>query len=318
MGRHKTKLGEPSRAQTRPPLPYPVSDGRIPPTVQAVMDRRTQRRKSRLAAISAAGMLAVGGAAGVSMATADESGSSSDDQIVFSGNCGTLDVVSASSKPDSTEVTVPVGSEVSYRNELGTDAQLHVGDEIYDIDPDSEQVFVMNRSAEVAMVPNCHGLFADYDAAQVRVAEAQSDDDAPENQEPASGEAPASDSDGEGSEQTNESEPDSAAGDGAAAGRGEGPGSNPEERPEGSDAAGTDEDSKSDEGKEVNSFGETGTDSGTDSSGSGAPNGEEVVAVDPKAVTDGANGLLALIAIVCLVGVSAAVMRTMLKFRAAA
>jgi hypothetical protein len=45
---------------------------------------------------------------------------------------------------------------------------------------------------------------------------------------------------------------------------------------------------------------------------------EEVVAVDPKAVADGANGLLALVAIICLIGVAAAVARTLLKQRATA
>src|SRR5690606_12092590 len=99
MGRHTTKLGEASRAETRPPLPYPVRDGRISPPRQEAMDRRSQRRKSRLAALSAASMLAIGGAAGMSMAMADEPESSSGGEIVFSGDCGALNVVAPTSKP---------------------------------------------------------------------------------------------------------------------------------------------------------------------------------------------------------------------------
>lgn len=303
MGRHTTKLGHQSRAKTRPPLPYPVSDGRVAPAIQEAMDRRSQRRRSRLAAISAASMLAVGGAAGVSIATADEPEAGSGSEIVFSGDCGTLGLVSASSVPDSSEVTVEQGSQVRYRNDLGTAAELHVGDEVYDIDSGGTQVFAMNRSAEVAMVPSCHGLFAEYESAQVMVVEAQSDEeDESGSQDPDSHELPAVDE----AEAEPASDPqDHGSDDGTAQ--------------QGPDADAADE-AEPDAGAEddVNAFGPPpGTEE--DPGAGEAPAAEdEVVAVDPKAVADGANGLLALVAIICLVGVAAAVARTLLKQRATA
>ena len=127
MGRHTTKLGESSRAETRPPLPYPVRDGRISPAVQAAADRRSKRRKSRLAALSAATVLALGGAAGVGMATADQPESGNGSEIVFSGDCGTLGLVAASSRPSGSDITVTEGTQVRYTNDLGTRAELHVG-----------------------------------------------------------------------------------------------------------------------------------------------------------------------------------------------
>lgn len=314
MGSHTTKPGKKSRAQARPPLPYPVNDGRVAPAIQEAMDRRAHRRKSRLAAISAASMLAVGGAAGVSIATADEPESSSSSEVVFSGDCGTLGLVSATSSPDASELTVDQGSQVRYSNELGTDAKLHVGDEVYDIGSGSSQVFEMNRSAEVAMVPNCHGLFAEYESAQVRVVEAQSDeaqsgdsqtgDESGEDVElPAAGddaEAPQEDQQDDGSDVSDAGEAQQ--------------GPDAEETP----AAEEDPAAEDEAEDEVNAFGPPPS---TQDSGAGgdAPAGEdEIVAVDPKAVADGANGLLALLAIICLVGVAAAVTRTLLKQRATA
>lgn len=302
MGRHKTKLGQQSRAQTRPPLPYPVNDGRVNPVVQAAMDRRSQRRRSRLAALSAAAVIAAGGAAGVSMATAEEPEAGTGSEIVFSGDCGTLGLLSASSIPDASELTVEQGSQVRYTNELGADAELYVGDEVYDIANGATQVFEMNRSAEVAMVPSCHGLFAEYDSAQVHVVEAQSDENdesGTETEEPDEHALPAPDA-GDGSEEDAGGE--APAGDDAAAQQG----------PE--DEAPAQDESPAPVEDEVNAFGDPGSDDGAFDPAAE----DEVVAVDPKAVADGANGLLALVAIICLVGVAAAVARTLLKQRAAA
>jgi hypothetical protein len=271
------------------------------------MDRRAHRRKSRLAAISAASMLALGGAAGVSIATADEPEAGGSGEIVFSGDCGTLGVVSASSAPDSSELTVEQGSQVSYRNDLGTDAELHVGDEVYDIGPGSSQVFVMNRSAEVAMVPTCHGLFAEYESAQVKVVEPQSDDDDESDRESDTGELPATGREAEAPQ-----------GDTQGPGSDEGDGGDAQQGPDAAadEAAEPEDDAAAPE--EVNQFGPPPS---TDDSGTGdtVPVSEdEVVAVDPEAMADGANGLLALVAIICLVGVAAAVARTLLKQRATA
>jgi hypothetical protein len=274
------------------------------------MDRRAQRRKSRLAAISAAGMLAVGGAAGVSIATADEPESGSGSEVVFSGSCGTLGVVSATSSPDTSSLTVEQGTQVRYSNELGTDAELHVGDEVYDIGSGSTQVFAMNRSAEVAMVPDCHGLFAEYESAQVQVVEAQAGTD--ESGEDETNELPDTgdgDSDSNGEAAQGDSEDQGSGSEGGAAQQG----------PDAEPAAGAEaevEDEAAEE-EEVNSFGLPPSEvAGTDDQ---LPvSEEEIVAVDPKAVRDGANGLLALVAIICLVGVAAAVSRTLLKQRATA
>ncbi|MBO3734586.1 hypothetical protein [Glycomyces niveus] len=309
MGSHTTKPGKQSRAQTRPPLPYPVSDGRVAPSIQEAMDRRAHRRKSRLAAISAASMLAVGGAAGVSIATADEPESGSSSEVVFSGDCGTLGLVSATSSPDASELTVEQGSQVRYSNDLGTDAKLHVGDEVYDIGSGASQVFEMNRSAEVAMVPNCHGLFAEYESAQVRVVEAQADERPNEDEAgedvalPPTGGA----ADDDAPEGDSQDEGDAAA-DGGEAQQGE-----VAEDP----AAAAEEPAVEDE--EVNAFGPPPSEHDSGAGGGDSPAVDvEVVAVDPKAVADGANGLLALVAIICLVGMAAAVTRTLLKQRATA
>jgi len=318
MGIHTTKPGKQSRAQTRPPLPYPVNDGRLAPAIQEAMDRRAHRRKSRLAAISAASMLAVGGAAGVSIATADEPESGSDSEVVFSGDCGTLGLVSASSSPDAAELTVEQGSQVRYSNDLGTDAKLYVGDEVYEIGSDASQVFEMNRSAEVAMVPNCHGLFAEYESAQVRVVEAQADEQ--ENEDESGGDVELPSTGGDDEDEAPQDDPQD---------HGSGVSDDAGEARQGPDAAGPDAEDPDAEDpdaaaeapavdEEVNAFGPPPSADGTDS-GADAPAGEdEVVAVDPKAVADGANGLLALLAIICLVGVAAAVTRTLLKQRATA
>jgi hypothetical protein len=267
------------------------------------MDRRSQRRRSRLAALSAAAVIAAGGAAGMSIATAEEPEAGTGSEIVFSGDCGTLGLVSASSNPDASELTVESGSQVRYTNDLGTNAQLHVGDEVYDISDGSTQVFEMNRSAEVAMVPSCRGLFAEYGSAQVHVVESQTDEDESGGEDDVQ-ELPAADEDDEGGGDTAAgSEGDGPAGDDAAAQQGPDP-----EQPAQDEAEAPVED-------EVNAFGEPGVDDGA---GFDPVAEEEVVAVDPKAVRDGANGLLALVAIICLIGVAAAVTRTLLKQRATA
>lgn len=303
MGSHTTKPGKQSRAQTRPPLPYPVNDGRIPPAIQEAMDRRAHRRKSRLAAISAASMLAVGGAAGVSIATADEPEAGSGGEVVFSGDCGTLDLLSATSTPDASELTVEQGTQVRYSNELGTDASLHVGDEVYDIADGSSQVFEMNRSAEVAMVPDCHGLFAEYSSAQVRVVEAQSE-----------GSQSGEDESGEGTNELPATGDDDEAAQGDPQDHGTGADGEAQQGPDAEDAA---EEAPATE-DEVNAFGPPPSTEDTGAGGDTPAAEDEVVAVDPKAVADGANGLLALVAIICLVGVAAAVSRTLLKQRATA
>lgn len=317
MGSHTTKPGKQSRAQTRPPLPYPVNDGRIPPALREAMDRRAHRRKSRLAAISAASMLAVGGAAGVSIATADEPEAGSGSEVVFSGDCGTLDVLSATSAPDASELTVEQGTRVRYSNELGTDASLHVGDEVYDIAEGSSQVFEMNRSAEVAMVPDCHGLFAEYSSAQVRVVESQSDDSQSGGEEPGeeTNELPAIGDDDEaaqGDPQDHGSGDSGADGaDGADGAYGEA-----QQGPDVEDPAEEEVEPAAEE--EVNAFGPPPSTEDTGAGGDTPAVEDEVVAVDPKAVADGANGLLALVAIICLVGMAAAVARTLLKQRVTA
>jgi hypothetical protein len=311
MGNHTTKPGKQSRAQTRPPLPYPVNDGRLAPAIQEAKNRRAHRRKSRLAAISAASVLAVGGAAGVSIATADEPESGSGSEVVFSGDCGTLDLVSASSSPDTSELTVERGSQVRYSNDLGADAKLYVGDEVYEISSDSSQVFEMNRSAEVAMVPNCHGLFAEYESAQVRVVEAQADEQENDDEPGGDVELPAADDDDAKAPQADPQDHGSGVSDGGGEAQ-QGPDADDTDA---EDPAAVEEDPAVEE--EVNAFGPPPSSEGSDVGGTAAAE-DEIVAVDPKAVADGANGLLALLAIICLVGVAAAVSRTLLKQRATA
>ncbi|WP_460539977.1 hypothetical protein [Glycomyces halotolerans] len=283
-------------------------------------ERRAQRRKSRLAALSAASMLAVGGAAGMSIAFADEPEAGGSGSIAFSGGCGTLGVLAPSSDPDADEVTVAEGSRVSFTNNLGTDADLHVGGDVYDVSEGSTQVLAMNESAEVAMVPNCRGLFADYSSAQVIVVDApdtdDDSDDASVDPSPSAAELPStgsSSSDDSGSEA-------GSSGGGSDEGDAAGADSNPDFQGTRSDDSenGTEIDREAEVSDEetVSSFGSS--DDGAAGGTEFAPAGEEVAAVDPKAVSDGASGLLALVAIVCLVGVSAAVMRTILRQRATA
>ncbi len=329
MGRHTTKLGEASRAETRPPLPYPVRDGRTPASRRAAMERRARRLKSRLAALSAASVLAIGGVTGVSIALADEAEPSSSGEVVFSGGCGALHLVAPKSSPNTSQITVTEGSQVKYTNDLGTSAELHVGNQSYGIEAGSTQVFIMNRSAEVAMVPKCHGLFAQYDSAQVNVVEAPSSEEpnasgGQSDSDPFTAELPSRGSgDGSGGDSGSPSGGSDSGGDGSGA-EGTSPhGGTPDaaDEPE-SDATAeeerTDEKPREAEDEEMNSFGPMSDADGGAWDAEFDPAGEEVVAVDPKAVADGASGLLAMVAIVCLVGVSAAVMRTLLRQRATA
>ncbi|GAB3655088.1 hypothetical protein GCM10028833_29310 [Glycomyces tarimensis] len=251
---------------------------------------------------------------------ADEPEASGGDEIVFSGDCGTLGVVAATSRPDASEITVAEGSQVRYTNALGTAAELHVGTETYDIGAGSTQVFVMNRSAEIAMVPDCRGLFAQYDSAQVNVVDPpkSEEQDNAGDEGPATGELPSQDS---GAEPDDSDAPSGQSGeDGDAPGGEDTVDQGEDPAAEGDDGAADAEapeveDERAEE-EDVNSFGLGGTDDADGADFTTA--GDEVVAVDPKAVSNGASGLLALVAIVCLVGVSAAVMRTILKQRAMA
>jgi hypothetical protein len=344
MGRHTAKAGEASHAEARPPLPYPVRDGRVPPTVQAAQERRRQRRRSRLAALSAASMLAIGGAAGMSMALAD-SGASTEGEIVFNGSCGLLGLVAPSSKPNTAELTVVEGSQVTYTNKLGVKAELHVGLDRYTVGSGASQVFVMNRSAEVAMVPNCTGLFAEYGSAQVLVvAPEPKPDSPPPPPDSAESPSPGGSSGGSSGGSTGSSGGSSGGSTGGSTGGSSGGGSTESgdagQTPSGSSggrdagpSAGADdaegrrapdegiEDAddtatESEDEDELPSFGLL-DDRDDAASDEFAPAAEEVAAVDPRAVADGASGLLALVAIVCLVGVSAAVARTLLKQRTA-
>lgn len=292
------------------------------------MDRRARRLKARLAAL-AASVLVIGGVTGVSIALADEAEPSDGGEIVFSGGCGALNLVAPKSSPNASQITVTEGSQVEYTNDLGTSAELHVGNQIYEVGAGSTQVFIMNRSAEVAMVPKCHGLFAQYDSTQVNVVEA------PSSEEPsASGGHSDSDSftaelPSRGSDDGSGDDSGAASGGSDAGGEGSGSeGTSPqggtpeaEDEPE-SDAAAeeeqTDEQAREAEDEETNSFGPMNDADGGAGDAEFDPVGEEIVAVDPKAVADGASGLLAMVAIVCLVGVSAAVMRTLLRQRTAA
>ena len=315
MGRHATRAGEASRAEARPPLPYPVNDGRVAPPTKAAMERRSQRRRSRMAALSAAAMLALGGAAGVGMAMADEPEAGSEGGIVFSGGCGTLGLLSPTSKPDSSELTVAKGSQVSYTNDLGASAELHVGGEVYDIGEGSTQVFVMNQSAEIAMVPECAGLFADYESAQVNVtAPVEGDEPEPDSGGDTTAELPAPDDGGRDSAPDSGGDQPDAAGSSPQDGSGVAQG----EQPSAEDKDPAAEESEPAGDEEINAFGPSDEDQAGGDDEFAPAGEEEVAAVDPEAVSDGASGLLALVAIVCLVGVSAAVMRTILKQRVAA
>ncbi|MFC4333904.1 ICP22 family protein [Salininema proteolyticum] len=328
-------------SDNRPPLPYPVNDGRVSPGVRATRASRERRRRSRIA-VGAGSALAIGGIAGMSFAMADPAATAVD-EIAFSGGCGVLSVLSATSEPSVESLEVAPGTHVTYVNELETVGTLHVGQDQYDIEKGQSHTFTMNTSAEIAMIPECKGLFPDYAPAQVVVTEeaavdeGEDQDGADEGTEQEDDKADLPDPSESGPEESDGSGEGS---DGAADGQEgtEGSGEAPDESAAGAtggqdgsgdagEPASADSEEKPDEDRSEGSpltegtpeqpysFGEPADAEDQAVQEDFAKMSEEVAAVDPDSLADGASGLLAIVAIACLVGVSAAVMRIVLKTR---
>lgn len=324
-GKHRITPDEAARSHSRPPLPFPVSDGRVSPVAHMEMARRKQRRRTRLAAGFTASVMAMGGAAGMSFAMADETPESGSSEVVFSGSCGLLNTVASNSSPNVDELSVSSGTTVDFTNDTGSDAELMLGDSSYAVGEGASRAFEMNQSAEIAMIPDCGLLLSDYGTATVSVTQDDppSDNDSDSSSDSGSSdssdtdphELPSTNSSDEGS--SDDSEPAAGADSADAAPEDEGApgiGGDSPDATEDEDSPGLDEDALEDEAEEEESslpFPPTDRDDDEDS----ITTAGDVQAVDREQLQDGASGLLALLAIVCLVGVGAAAVRTMMVQR---
>jgi len=255
-------------------------------------------------------VLGLGGAMllGTPFASAEETGDGK--TITFDGGCGLIGLLAPSSTPDPSELEVPADSKITFTNDLGTDAVLHVGATTVDVPKgESEVVTLDDKSVEVAMVPGCmleHGLFEKMESATVTVKGSTTPPDEVDPTQPP-GENPGG-GDGSGS------------GSGSADGDdkpGDAPdtGSRPEidtDKPAADGAVPPDAGGNAADG----SAPAAPVDGNTPGAGSNQPGSE--FAVEPvggDVTNSGSTGLLALIATVCLVGVGAAAVRTVAQQR---
>ncbi|WP_025272921.1 hypothetical protein [Haloglycomyces albus] len=334
MGKHSKADRRTAMSNNRPPLPYPVNDGRMSPRLREAQMKRERRKRGRVAALSAS-VMTIGGAATMSIAFADTTETGAENEIVFSGGCGVLNIVSASSAPSENPLSVTAGTHVGYTNDLDTNAELHVGQDTYEIQAGQTHTFTMNTSAEVAMIPECRGLFPDYEPAEIVVDEASVEAENDEETDDSDSEATASDEeDADESAQDAQAPADDTRSDPQPqvdehSGMSDSPASETSEPSNSEPATETDsdvssdtetqgtqpetEDDTGDDQEQTFNFGESANSEDFGSDDDFAKMSEEAAAVDPDALSDGASGLLAIVAIACLVGVSAAVMRIVLK-----
>ncbi|MBB6039877.1 hypothetical protein [Phytomonospora endophytica] len=275
--------------------------------------RKSSRRVSRRAVAMTVSVLGLGGAMllGTPFASAEETGDGK--TITFDGGCGLIGLLAPSSTPDPSELEVPADTKVTFTNDLGSNAVLHVGATTVDVPKgESEVVTLDDKSVEVAMVPDCmleHGLFEKMESATVTVKGSTTPPDEVDPTQP-----PGDNGDGDGN------------GNGSGSGSGSGddkPGDAPDtgNRPEvDTDRPAADGAVPPDAGGNAPADGSTPAapvDGNTPGAGSNSQPGSEF-AVEPvggDVTNSGSTGLLALIATVCLVGVGAAAVRTVAQQR---
>ncbi|QSB05306.1 hypothetical protein [Natronoglycomyces albus] len=286
--------------------------------------RRKHRRRTRLAAGFTASLVAMGGAAGMSFAMADSTPESGGSEIIFSGSCGLLSTIGPNSSPNVDDLSVPAGTVVSFTNDTGRAADLLVGNSSHDIDRNATMTFTMNQSAEVAMVPQCGLILPKYDTAMVTVSHDDSSSDSSSSGSGSSSsgstapQASSHDLPSTQREDSDEGASTESSGGGVPSGESGHPQGGPAGTPGGEVEAADDADSDVGDSDESSlPFPPVDRDSTEDES-DGIATAGEVQAVDREQLKDGASGLLALLAIVCLVGVGAAALRTMMAQRATA
>ncbi|MGH8883284.1 MAG: hypothetical protein ACRD0P_39075 [Stackebrandtia sp.] len=295
-------------ARGRRPSPYPR-----PAKAQVVARKSSKNRRRYIGGLSALAIAAAVTAGFMSTSTAIAEGG--DDTVTFNGNCGALGTgLFNESKPDKTELDVVDGDKITFANNLGTDATLHVGKQEYDVAEDGDKALTMKNSAEVVMVPDCATKLNDNsESATLNVSAADDDngsgdgsggDDGSHDGDNGSGDNGSGSGDGNSGDDEvgvpNDGNRPDGDKDPAASGQ----------VPDPKDDASSDDDSKSDD----------------DESAAPAPGGDtpaddtsqagQVEAANTSGESQGASGMLALLASVCLVGVGVAAVRTMMTNRA--
>lgn len=260
------------------------------------MSRYTRERTVRVGAILATGVVA-----GLPLLVAGPA-SAATTQVSFTRGGG-LEALSCNSSPSEASVTVPAESTVTFTNRLGTDATLRIdGRDATEVKSDESTDVLFHRGpVQVALVPDCSllALSKSFETVSVDVVRAGENPAKPPAREPAE---PGSQAPGGGSSGGGSSSGSSTGTDESPAARGSASAS-----PSSSPSAPADGDASS-------------PDAGT-VEGPEAPGGEQGLAAEPlspvRASSErGPNGLLAIIAAVCVVGVSAGAIRAIAAQRA--
>ncbi|GAA4912806.1 hypothetical protein LX16_2333 [Stackebrandtia albiflava] len=229
------------------------------------------------------------------------------DSVVFNGHCGLVGLgLAHESKPDKSELSVTEGDEVTFVNNLGTDATLFLGKQEIEVPEDDEYTTTLSASSEALMAPDCPAKLserAETVTVTVTAAPATSDDQG---------------SNGNGSPSTGDTGDTTGTGDDSALGvpdDGDQPpldATDPAAKDQVPAPDGEKDDDGTSSGEEAVGT-DTGDTAGTDETAT------NVEAVDSSTIEQtGASGVLALLATVCLVGVAVAAIRTLMTQRAAA
>ncbi|MEV0647986.1 hypothetical protein AB0I28_22240 [Phytomonospora sp. NPDC050363] len=269
--------------------------------------RKSSRTVSRRSVAMTVSVLGLGGAMllGTPFASAEET--TDGKSVTFDGGCGLLGLVAPSSKPDPAELEVLAETKVTFTNDLGRDAVLHIGSTTVDVPKDESKVVTLDaKSVEVAMIPDCmleHGLFEKMEKATITVKGSTAPPDDVDPTQPPGDDNGGGSGDGGDDEGKPADAPDS--------------GNRPEvdtDRPVAEGAVPPDSGAKApDDGNgPAAPVGGNTPGAGT---GSGPGNDFAVEPVGGDVTNSGSTGLLALIATVCLVGVGAAAVRTVAQQR---
>jgi hypothetical protein len=259
------------------------------------MSRYVRERTVRVGAL-----LATGAVAGLPLLAAGPAAAAGP-EISFSRGGG-LEALSCSSSPSEESVTVPAESTVTFVNRLGSDATLRIdGRDATEVKKDESTDVLFHRGpVQVALVPDCSllALSKTFEPVSVKVEPADTPADPPSSQAAKpGGHAAAGGSSG------------STSSGGSSTGTDESPAA--DRKPSASPSSS----SVPPAGGGVGSTG-AGTVEGPE-----APGGEQGLAAEPlssvrASAERGPNGLLAIIAAVCVVGVSAGAIRAIVAQRA--
>lgn len=289
----------------RRPSPYPRSAN------AQVTPRKSNNRRRYIGGLSALAIAAAvtTGFMSTGSAIAEDAGA---DTITFNGDCGALGTgLLHKSEPDKTQLYLVEGDEVTFVNNLGTDAKLHVGQSEYDVPDGGEKTLEVSNSVEALMSPDCAMKMSERGKTATL------------NVSPA---APTDPGTGSGDSNGGQSG-DSGSGKGSGGDTGSGKGGLDDGGDVGVPHEGTNP--SADDPAAKDKVPDPKDDASSDKSDAAAPadgntpdtqtsQAGQVEAVNTGDSTQGASGMLALLATVCLVGVGVATVRTMVANRAAA